>query len=104
MWEDLMGERGLKNFIASFVTSVLLMLIMIFFIIGFYEGDLDILGFGAGITLGTFMILHQGQDRKIDNLEKRVKEDENKIEKISRKDKVIDLDKLDEQRKKMQED
>lgn len=99
---DLSYKNGFICFMSALMSSIFLLGIFISMIWFVVIGQANFLSCGAALGLALFILGSFGRDKKIDRLEKTIHEDKIEIDKLSKKDKTVSLEKIDRQMKDMQ--
>ena len=98
------GKKGHRSFIHALIAIGLILVILLLLVVAAIKGTIDVLSLGGSIVLILFILGNYQQDDKIDRLKNRIHQDEEKIDRLMSKEKSIDVDKMNQQMKEMQEE
>ena len=106
LWNDIRFKNGFAPFFPALIAISLMLVLIVVLISSFFNGTGSLMGVCAGLTLLIYMVNSLGQAKRLEDLEEEVKKDKIKIKLLSRKgkDKGINLDRINQQMKDMQDD
>jgi len=102
--QDLSFKNGLAAFISALLPTIFIATLLMIMVIITLKGTFDFLAICLGLSVSLFILSSYARDKKIENLEKTVKEDKSLIEKLTKKDKGIDYNTLNRKMKEFQDD
>ena len=102
--DDLKGTNGFVSFMNALMHSIFIVGIFILITWAICTGQADYPSVCAGLVLAFFILGNFGRDKKLGKMEKQIKDDEVTINKLSRKEISINVDKIDAQMKEMQDE
>jgi len=101
---DLKGTNGVAAFVYALMTSIFVVGILVALIGFLIAGMADFPSICAGLVLAFFILGNFGRDKKMESMEKTIKDDKITIRKLYDKNKGFDYDKINKQMKDMQDD
>ena len=102
--EDLSFKNGGVAFVNALLPAIFIVAILGALVVITIMGTFDFLAICMGLSISLFILSSYERDKKIDRLEKTVKDDKSLIQKLTKKGDGIDYDVLNKKMKEFQDD